>query len=374
MNQKMYRVIFSALLVLLMSTATVFALPTQEVQTLEQTRVVTDMRGRSVTIPRDVETLIAVDAGALRLVSYVDATDKIIAVEDAGHGREKSDYPFFYLATYRIAHPELRDLPSIGGADNHEGIIAANPDLVISSAVDVAKLDQLQNILGIPVFGVDVDVEFYDIDRFYDQLQRLGVVLGKESRASDLIDGIKASLADLQGRAAMVTNAKKAYAGGMMYYGEADLFRTTGDFLPFDLTSSQNVMPTNPTGNMQPYMTGLEDLIAAEPSYIFLDAANLALSEKGYNENKRVLDELVPAFRNKDVYSTFVYKYYGTNWENQLINVHYVGKVLYPELFSDISIEAKAQEIWKLFFNVDLDYENVCTLQKSTPKQVTWFN
>jgi len=358
---------------MLFSTAIIVAAPVQEME-LTQTKIVTDMRGRSVTIPSTVDTLIALDAGALRLVSYLDATNKIIAVEDAGHGREKSDYPFFYLATYRIAFPALRDLPSIGSADNHEGIIAANPDLIISSAVDVAKLDQLQNTLGIPVFGVDVDVEVYDIDRFYDQLQNLGAVLGTKKRASELIDGIKASLSDLEKRAAKVTASKRVYAGGMMYYGEADLLRTTGDFLPFDLMGVLNVMPTNPTGNRQPYMTGLEDLIAADAHYIFLDTANLALSEKGYNENQKVLDQLVPAFKNKDVYSTFVYKYYGTNWENQLINVYYVGKVLYPELFSDISLKAKAEELWKLFFNVDLDYERVCELQKSTPKQVEWFN
>uniref|UniRef100_UPI001961458F hypothetical protein n=1 Tax=Pseudomonas shirazica TaxID=1940636 RepID=UPI001961458F len=88
---------------------------------------------------------IALDAGSLRLVSYLDATDLVIAVEDDGHGREKSQYEFFNLATYRIAHPELRDLPSIGSAANHEGIIASEADLIISSAVDGATLDQLQN-------------------------------------------------------------------------------------------------------------------------------------------------------------------------------------------------------------------------------------
>ena len=113
-------------------------------------RLVTDMRGRSVAIPHEVKRIIALDAGSLRLVSYLDATDLVIAVEDDGHGREKSQYEFFNLATYRIAHPELRDLPSIGSAANHEGIIASEADLIISSSVDVAKLDQLQHILGIP--------------------------------------------------------------------------------------------------------------------------------------------------------------------------------------------------------------------------------
>ncbi len=339
---------------------------------MAQSRVVTDMRGRSVTIPTHVKSLIALDAGALRLVTYLGAADRVIAVEDDGHGREKSPYEFFALATYRIAYPNLRNLPNIGSAANHEGIIAAAPDLIISSAVEVAKLDQLQETLGIPVFGVDVDVELYDAERFYDQNAILGVVLDKEERARALNDGIKALLQDLAERKARVKAPKRAYAGGMMYYGPADLLRSTGDFLPFDLVGATNVMPTNPTGNRQPYMTGLENLIASAPDYVFIDAANINLSKAGYRTNKATLDALVPAFANRQVYSTFVYKYYGTNWDNQLVNVFYVGKVLYPELYNDFTIEEKAEEIWKLFFNVPLSYAEVCAQQNVVPQRVDW--
>jgi len=80
----------------------------QEEPPAQKTITVTDMRGRSVTIPSTVNSVIALEAGSLRLVSYLDAADKIIAVEDAGHGREKSPYGFFSLATYRTAFPGWR--------------------------------------------------------------------------------------------------------------------------------------------------------------------------------------------------------------------------------------------------------------------------
>ena len=368
-----YKVLFFGLLALFCVTG-LSAMAQGEVLDADKTFTVTDMRGRSVTVPAVVDSIIAVDAGSLRLVSYLGASDKVVAVEDAGHGREKTAYGFFSLATYRIAFPGLRELPSIGSKENHEGIIAAAPDLIISSTVDAGQLDQLQNVLGIPVFGVDIDVELYDKDLFCNQLETLGRVLGAQERAEVLTEGIEAALDDLRERASRVGEAKKAYAGGMMYYGPADLLRTTGDYLPFDLSGAANVMPTNPAGNRQPYMTSLEDLIAMAPDYAFIDAANIGLSQKGFAENRKVLEEQVPAFAAGQVYSTFVYKYYGTNWENQLINVYLVGKVLYPENFGNITIKEKAEEIWNLFFAVPLEYDTVVEQQNAGPGKVNWFN
>ena len=357
----------------------VFAMPQREVpgagtETAETAKAVTDMRGREVRLPEEIRRIIALDAGALRLVSYLDGIGRIAAVEDAGHGREKSVHDFFFLATYRLAFPELRNLPSIGGADNHEGIIAAEPDLIVCSSVDPVRLDQLQEVLGVPVFGVDIDVELYDTERFYRQLETLGLVLGREARAEELIRGIGAALEDLEFRASRVEEPRRAYAGGMMYFGPADLLRTTGDFLPFDLAGAINVMPSNPAGNRQPYMTSLEDLITASPDYAFIDAANIRLSQSGFASSRKVLEEQVPAFRDRQVYSTLVYKYFGTNWENQLINVYFAGKVLYPELYGDVSVNEKAREIWRLFFGVDLDFDAVVAAQKGGPGRVEWFD
>ena len=361
------------LILLLGSVALLGASPQAEQTEGPDTVTITDMRGREVSVPQEVNSVIALGAGSLRLLAYMDAADRVIAVEDAGHGREKTEYKFFHLATYRIAYPELSDLPSIGSAENHEGIIAADPDLIISSTVDGGELDQLQRVLDIPVFAVNVDLELDDTQLFHEQLRKLGKVLNRRARAAELIDGIDAALADLEARSARVEEPRRAYAGGMMYYGPADLFRTTGDYLPFDLTGTENVMPTNPAGNRQPYMTSLEDLIAADPQYVFIDAANINLSKSGFLEHRGILEEQVTAFAERNVYTTLVYKYYGTNWENQLINIYFAGGVMYPRLYEDISIEAKAEEIWELFFNVPLEYAQVTKLQKSEPGRADWF-
>jgi len=365
------RVLLMALLVF--CSWGLWAMPNREKVEASESLVIKDMRGRDVSIPEEVNSVIALGAGSLRLLTYLNAVDKVIAVEDAGHGREKTEYGFYSLATYRLAYPGLRELPSIGSAENHEAIIAADPDLIICSTVDTGQLDQLQSVLGIPVFAVDVDVELGDSERFFHQLETLGSLLGRKERALSLIEGLEAALQDLNSRAAQVETPQRGYAGGMMFFGPADLLRTTGDYLPFDLTGSENVMPSHPSGNRQPYMTSLEDLAAADPDYVFIDAANIELSKAGFQKNREVLMEQVSAFADQEVYSTLVYKYYGTNWENQLINIYYVGSILYPELYEDISVQEKAEEIWELFFSVPLEYSTVTEQQKTGLGRIDWF-
>lgn len=338
----------------------------------ESSREITDMRGRVVEVPAQIDSIVALGANSLRMLTYFDAVEKVVAVEDTGHAREKSVHDFFYLATYRIAHPELQELPSIGSQENHEAIIATNPDIVFSSTVDVAALDQLQNTLGIPVFAIDADVEIADTERFLDQFSVVGTVLGEEERADELVTGIEDIVADLNERAERVGEPKRAYAGGMMFYGPADLLRTTGDYAPFDYTNTTNVMPTNPVGNRQPYMISLEELISADPDYVFIDSANYGLSLRGYEANQAVLDENVSAFADGEVYTTLVYKYYGTNWENQIINIYYVGSVLYPDAFADLSPVEKAEEIWTLFFQVPLSYDEVLALHGPGMGRANW--
>ncbi len=67
-----------------------------------------DIAGRIVKVPRNVTRIVAVGPSALRLVVYVNATDKVVGIE----GCEKiwRRWPRLYIK----AHPELLKLPSIG--------------------------------------------------------------------------------------------------------------------------------------------------------------------------------------------------------------------------------------------------------------------
>ena len=332
-----------------------------------------DMRGREVLLNEPIKKIVATEAGSLRLLSYFDAINKVVAVENSGNGKEKGDDPFFYLATYRIAHPQLKDLADIGSSSNFEAIISTGADLVISSTVDVVKLNSYHTSLNIPVFAIDADVELNNLELMFKQFEVVGELLGEEERAKELIEGIKEIIEDLNSRTESISEIKQSYVGGMMYYGPSDLLRTTGDYDSFDLVNVKNVMPSNPIGNKQPYLTELEHLIKTNPSTIFIDSANENLSKKGYLDNKEIYDKYVAAFKTKDVYKTAVYKYYGTNWETPLINAYYVGKTLYPETFKDVDMKKVTEKILKLFYQKEISYEKFVELQNYPFRAIQWF-
>jgi len=337
---------------------------------------VTDIRGREVYVPKNINGIIPLGACSLRIVSYFDSIDKVIAVDM----QEKTDSAmfggaYFESSTYRIAYPTLRDLPSVGSPlpINAEEIILKNPDIVFSSNTNTVELDNMQKTLGIPVIGINADLEMDDPD-FNRQLAIVGKVLGEESRANELINGLDEILDDLDVRSAAVTEEKTAYVAGMFFYGGGGLYKTSGDYLPFTYTGVDNVMPSGVSGvGKQPYDTDIENLILKNPQYIFIDSITEGDCKNDYQKDKELLDD-VQAFSDNNVYTTLVYKNYGTNWENQVVNMYYVGSVVHPDIYDDINIKQKAEEIWKLFFQVDLNYEDVANLQNGPGlQQADWW-
>ncbi|MDG6221427.1 MAG: ABC transporter substrate-binding protein [Candidatus Thermoplasmatota archaeon] len=327
--------------------------------------VLTDIRGRNVEIPGEIDRIIAIGAASLRMVSYFDSIEKIVAVDmQEISGSAMFGGRYFNSSTYRIAFPGLRDLPNIGGSSpiNAEAIIAQNPNIVFSSATGIVDLDTMQETLGIPVVAINADLEMDNTD-FYLQIALVGKVLDEEARAQELMDGLEGIMGDLANRTEGIVNQRSAYAAGMFFYGGGGLYKTSGDYLPFEFTGVKNVMPSNSAGvGKQPYNTDIETIMENNPEYVFIDSITENDCKDEYSEKKALLDG-VSAFSNQKVYTTLVYKNYGTNWENQVVNMYYVGSVVYPELYQDLNIEDKAEEIWGLFFQVELDYEDVAALQ-----------
>lgn len=372
MSKKQMFAVLAAAIIVIAALGTIWVLDRMEDETGGEVRVI-DMRGRAVYVDENVDSVVCLSASSLRLISYFGAVDMVVGIDsfDANTLGSPANY---YKATYRVAYLNISSITSVGSEANFAAINDTGADVIFTSVEDVGVLNDLQNKTNIPVVGLNAQGSF-DIDdmtEFSRQIDLIGKVLGKEDRAEELINGINALLDELESFKAEVTpaNYSDAYVGGMFYFMQGGLYKTTGKYLPFDLTCANNVMPDVNNGN--PYDTFLTDVIDADPDYIFVDSMTYANSYAKFLEDQGSLAN-VTAVENQDVYTTLVYKYYGTNWETEIINAFYIGSVLNPEVY-DYDMAEKADGILALFFpGSAITYQDLMEGQTPGCGQADWF-
>jgi iron complex transport system substrate-binding protein len=343
-------------IVILAAISAVYILTSNNENTNPSATTVTDALGRTVNIPEQVDSIYCIGAGSLRLVSYFDSVQKVQAIETAGTFNTRDDQTY-----YLINKADFSTLPEV--ATTAEAILDLNPSIIITStAEDIATADTLQTQTNISVYVINANLEFGQ--PFYDQISSIGTLLGEQDRAAELNNGIAQMITDITLKA-NTASTKTAYACGMFYYGGASFLKGSGDYLPFDYSNVTNAI--EPAANGQPYVITLETLIAANPDYIFIDSIGQSSCIDAINEytdtNTGLSD--VSAVKNSNIYSTMVYKCYGTNWENQLVNAYYVASVMNGNLYS-WNFEDKANEIIQLFYpGTTMTYSDI-----ALPKQV----
>ena len=120
-------------------------------QETAETREITDMAGRKVTVPAAENIESVFSAGPVAAIFlYMVAPDKLLGWNYELNDVEKS-----------IILDKYQDLPNFGMGDavNYEAVIAANPTIAINSGkindAMVSDCDALSESLGIPVVAVD---------------------------------------------------------------------------------------------------------------------------------------------------------------------------------------------------------------------------
>ncbi len=310
-------------------------------------RTVTDVLGRSVTVPKTVNRIVCSGPGALRLIVYMNATDKVVGIEQFEKKQGPGGRP------YALAHPELLNLPiigpggpgAIGSAPDSELVTNLHPDVIFVTYMEKEKADMYQAKVQIPVIVLSYGklATFYSVEIF-KSLDVIGEVLNNQERAKEVISFIKDTLSDLSKRAnaAVKTNKPSVYVGGVGHKGMHGIDSTISGYPPFQAVSVKNVADNLAKEGMHLFIDK-EQLIKWDPDYIFIDEGGYELCVKDF---KNPALQSLKAVKNGNLYGLLPYNFYTTNIGTALADVYYVGKVLYPEQFKDINLEKKADEIY----------------------------
>lgn len=313
---------------------------------------VTDIVGRVVYVPPQPQRVVCLGPGALRLIVYLQAQDLVVGVEEV-EKKNPMGRPYWLAQA-----DKLERLPtagpggpaSINKKPDMERVLAVRPQVVFITYMDAGLADRVQDALGIPVVVLDYGgVVFFD-EEMLASLKLAGKILGRQARALELEAYVNALRTDLNCRTRSIPEEQRprAYVGGVGYRGAYGILSTELHYIPFLWTHTRNAALEVPTRLGSHLFLDKEKLLELNPDVIFIDGSGLELIRDDFSRHPLFYQSL-RAFRDRRVYRLFPLNFYATNVETAIVDAYAVGKVLYPDRFSDVDLAQKGDEIFSFF-------------------------
>ena len=350
MNKKILLTIFAGLCVIaLCSCAGCVGTPDAGDGTIN----ITDSFGRVVSIPDNPEKIAVSGSGSMRYFVYLDAVDRVVGVDYSDSAL--NIYPED-PRPYMLANPEILNISEIGASRSvvdGEKLLTSGADILFvaaSSEASIESANEIQDKTGIPVVLFYTGDYATQKDKVCDSLEMLATILHKEDRYQELMTYFTSVENDLTSRVANVSASDaRAYVGGISYRGEHGLDGTNPNYLPFKILNVNNVASEIPDVSQSEYAQVVkEQILAWDPDIIFVGLGTINAAGGGaiYELQNDVSYKTLTAAKTSEVYTVNPDISAGANYETQLVNAYYIGKVLYPEQFADVDLAKKADAIY----------------------------
>lgn len=330
-------------------------------QETAETREITDMAGRKVTVPTAENIESVFSAGPVAAIFlYMVAPDKLLGWNYELNDVEKS-----------IILDKYQDLPNFGMGDavNYEAVIAANPTIAINSGkindAMVSDCDALSESLGIPVVAVD-----NELNNSAEAFRFMGELLGVEDHAEELAQYAEQVFTDINALSDIPEEKKVS-----VYFGNGEdsletAPRGSQHAQIFDVINAVNVADLE-LGDGSRVQISAEQLLAWDPDVIVVNgepkadksgssAAEDILSNPDYASLKAVEDQKVYGTPNAPF--SWVDRPAGPN---RLIGMRWFSALIYPE-YIKCDINEEIHKFFDLFYHVDLSDEQLENVLKGT--------
>lgn len=321
-------------------------------------REITDMAGRTVVVPDEIETVFS-SSTVTAIFMYTLAPDKLLGWNYELNEMEKS-----------IILEEYHDLPNFGMGDsiNYEAVIAADPTIAVNVGTINDKMisdcDKLSKSLGVPVVAVDGD-----LSASAEAYRFMGELLGEEEQAEKLASYAEKTFADIEKME--VPEDKKV----RIYYGNGeDSLETApagsahGQII--DMVNAVNVADLE-MGEGSRVQISAEQLLAWDPDVIVVNgepkadmsgasAAEAILANPDYASLKAVQDQQVYGTPNTPF--SWMDRPMGPN---RIVGIRWLSGLIYPE-YLNYNVDEEVKEFFDLFYHVQLTDEKLENIYSGT--------
>lgn len=323
-----------------------------------QEREITDMAGRTMTVPLEIESVFSTGPAAA-IYLYTLVPDKLLGWNYALNDIEKS-----------IILEQYHDLPNFGQGDavNYEAVIAAGPTIALNvtsindGSIDAS--DALAEQLGVPVVMVSSDL--LDAPAVY---RFMGKLFGVEEQAEALAAYAEETFNAIS--SLDIPNEEKV----RIYYGNGeDSLETApagsshGQII--DLVNAVNVADLE-LGDGSRVQISAEQLLAWDPDVIIVNGEPKADMTGSAAAEAILADPLfatLKAVQNGAVYGTPNAPF---SWvdrppgPNRIVGMRWLSGLIYPE-YLDYDVDEEVREFFQLFYHVELSDEQLTQLYNGT--------
>ena len=334
------------------------------------TMEVTDMKGRTVTIPAKVEKVVVTfNLEEYFAVAGSEGLDKLVGWSHKyWKGRRDDAYNAFTKA-----FPKLKDLPDVGynGDISIESIISLKPDVVLASSTGAnynALEPAFENLRKAGIECIFFDFHKQTIETHKKSIELLGKVLGQEARAAEIGKFYEDQMKVISDRLKDLKDEDRPRVYMEFSMGPSQFGNTWSEQMWGALIKQCG--GTNIAAGMEGASVEIapEQIISANPQVIiFACSPRTDVSDNvvlGYGADKALAVKNIEAYKARAGWADL-----DAVKNNRMGGVYHdlsrhifdfagaqaLAKMIQPELFKDIDPEANLAEFFKKYMPVELD-------------------
>ncbi len=353
-------------ILMLLVLSAIFGIANAEDATIE----VTDMKGRTVTLPADIDKVVVTfNMEEYFAVAGEEGIDKLAGWSHKyWKGRRNDAYNAF-----TSVYPQLADIPDVGynGDISIEAIIALQPDVVLASSTGAnynALEPAFDNLRAAGIECVFFDFHAQTVEKHTESVKLLGKILGQEERANEIADFYTDQMAVISERLADLPDEARPrvymeFSMGPGQYGNTWSEQMWGALI-------RECGGTNIAAGMEGASVEIapEQIISADPEVIIFTCSpredvsdNIVL---GYGADETLARENLEAYKSREGWadlSAVKDNNFGALYHDlsrhifDFAGAQFLAKQIQPEIFADMDPEANLTEFFERFMPVDLD-------------------